>query len=235
MRVAVIVPAYLTGPALLEVLEKAAALVGKENVIVIDDGSPDGYPGEAQRLGYTVLRHEQNAGKGEALKTGFRWALAQDYAGVITMDGDGQHDASLITRLLEKARMGGADIIVGSRMRDVRTMPRIRVLVNRITSWVVSRMAGLRIEDSQSGFRFISADVLRAVELEGSRYDMESEILIKAGLQGFRIDAIPIPTLYGTQQSYIRPFKDAICFMKILVRCRGWAREQGHARSRDKR
>jgi len=235
MRIAVIVPAYLTGPQLLEVLDGSSKVVGRENVVVVDDGSPDSYPGEAEKLGYRVLRHEENLGKGEALKTGFRWAVSNGFSGVVTIDGDGQHDPSLIGPLLEKARAGKADIIVGTRMRDVRDMPWVRILVNRTTSWIISKLAGQYIEDSQSGFRFISSGVLEAINLEGSRYDLESEILIKAARRGFRIDSIEIPTLYGEQTSYVRPIKEALCFMRVVLGCRTWFREGAGADSSDQR
>ncbi len=233
MKTAVIVPAYRTGPELLDVLEGSSKVVGSENVVVIDDGSPDGYPAEAEKAGYRVLRHEVNLGKGEALKTGFRWAVDNGYSGVVTIDGDGQHDPSLIGPLLERAEAGGADIIIGTRMRDVRNMPWVRIQVNRTTSWIISKLAGQYIEDSQSGFRFISSRVLEKVSLEGSRYDLESEILIKAGRSGFRIDSIRIPTLYGEQKSYIRPLKEAVCFLRVVLACRSWIREGGSADSRD--
>jgi len=220
MKVVVMVPAYMTGPRLLEVLEGAAGAVGKENVLVVDDGSPDAYPTEAARLGYNVVRHDTNMGKGEALKTGFAWALAHGYSGVVTLDGDGQHDPGLIPSFLLKAEETGADIVVGSRMRDVSTMPVIRVCVNRFTSWVVSRAAGQRIEDSQSGFRYISSRVLEAVRLECSRYDLESEILVKAAREGFVIDSVPIPTVYGEEKSSIKPLKDAVCFWRLVLSLR---------------
>jgi glycosyltransferase involved in cell wall biosynthesis len=217
MKVAVIVPAYLTGAGLLQVLEGASRAVGKENVVVVDDGSPDGYPNEAERLGYTVLRHSCNMGKGVALRTGFKWALSHNYSGVVTIDGDGQHDPSLIPALSEKAKTGGADIVIGSRMKDLSTMPLVRVIVNKATSWIVSRLAGQSVEDSQSGFRFISCRVLENIELKGSRYDLESEILIKAARKGFRIAFIPMPTVYGRQPSFIKPWKDAVRFSKLVL------------------
>ena len=220
MKAVVIIPAYLTGAKLLEVLEGASRAVGKENVVVVDDGSPDGYPNEAEKRGYIVLRHSRNMGKGVALRTGFRWALSHDYSGVVTIDGDGQHDPHLIPALLEKAKDGGADIVVGSRMKDLSGMPFVRIIVNKVTSWIVSSLAGQRIEDSQSGFRFISSRVLDKVKLEGARYDLESEILIKAARKGFRIEFIHMPTVYGKETSYIRPWKDAIRFSKLVLSSR---------------
>lgn len=220
MRVVVIVPAYLTGPGLLEVLEGASRVVGRENVVVVDDGSPDGYPNEAEKRGYTVLRHSSNMGKGVALRTGFDWAVSQNYSGVVTMDGDGQHDPSLIPKLIDKATNEGADIVIGSRMQDLTGMPLTRVVVNKVTSWIVSRLAGQSIEDSQSGFRYIGSGVLKSVKLEGARYDLESEILIKAARKGFRIAFVPIPTVYGKETSYIKPWKDAVRFSKLVLSSR---------------
>ena len=233
MKVVVIVPAYMTGPGLIAVLEEASRAVGKENVLVVDDGSPDSYPTDAARLGYSVVRHDRNMGKGEALKTGFAWAVSHGYSGVITLDGDGQHDPRLIPSFLRKAQDSGADIVIGSRMRDVSTMPRVRVFVNRFTSWVVSRLAGQRIEDSQSGYRYISSRVLETVRLEASRYDLESEILVKAARRGFAIDSVPIPTVYGDVKSSIKPLKDAVCFWRLVL---SLAREGKRvADTRDKR
>jgi len=220
MKVVAIVPAYMTGPGLLDVLCGAARTVGKENVLVVDDGSPDSYPAEAARLGYNVVRHDRNMGKGMALRTGFAWALSHGYSGVVTLDGDGQHDPGLIPSFLRKARDAGADIVLGSRRRDLKTMPVVRVFVNWFTSRVVSWLAGQRIEDSQSGYRYISSRVLEAVRLEGSRYDMESEILVKAARRGFVIDSIPIPTVYGEEKSSIKPLKDAVCFWRLVLSLR---------------
>ncbi len=217
MKTAAIVPAYMTGPGLLEVLAGAARAVGKENVLVVDDGSPDGYPVKAEELGYNVVRHDRNMGKGVALRTGFAWALAHGYSGVVTLDGDGQHDPALIPSFLRKAEETGADIVIGSRKRDLRTMPVVRVFVNWFTSWIISRLAGRRIEDSQSGYRYVSSRVLESVRLEGSRYDLESEILVKAARNGFAIDSIPIPTVYGDEKSSIKPLKDALCFWRMVV------------------
>jgi glycosyltransferase involved in cell wall biosynthesis len=220
MKVVVIIPAYLTGPELLNVLEGASRSVGKDNVLVVDDGSPDSFPSKASALGYKVVRHEKNLGKGEALKTGFKWALSNGYSGVVTIDGDGQHDPLLVPSLLEKAAATNADIVIGSRMKDVSSMPLTRIVVNRLTSWIVSRLAGQKVEDSQSGFRYISSRVLEVVELEGSRYDLESEIIVKAAWKGFAIESVGIPTVYGSEKSSIKPLKDALCFARLVMSLR---------------
>src|SRR5207247_10007276 len=131
--------------------------------------------------------------------------VALGYDGVVTLDADGQHDPAEIPELVAKARETGADIVIGSRMRDVRGMPWLRVAVNRIMSWLISLLAGRRIEDSQSGYRLHRARVLRAVRLVTDRYETETEILIKAGRRGFRCSFCPVRTICGEAQHGIHP------------------------------
>jgi len=111
-------------------------------------------------------------------------------------------------------------------------MPRLRVAVNRITSRVVSELAGARITDSQSGFRWIAARVLRAVPLESERFDAESEILIKAARLGFRIVEIPMPVVYGEEVSRVHPGRDTVRFLRLVGRSLRWVREMKRLRER---
>ncbi len=202
---------------------RVAEILGDDRVFVVNDGSTDGAPERAGASGARVIDHPANRGKGAALATGFAAALAEGAEGVITLDADGQHDPAWIPRFLDAAE--GADIVVGSRMSEPGSMPWLRVGVNRFTSVVVSRLAGTRLTDSQSGFRWISSDVLRAVRLESQRFDAESEILIKAARRGFRIAEIPVPTIYGNEVSKIRPLRDTGRFIRLVWRGLRWIAE----------
>jgi glycosyltransferase involved in cell wall biosynthesis len=224
-----VVPAFNAGEAVLEVAEGVAGQLARNRVLIVDDGSTDDAPRRLEEKGYRVLVHPHNMGKGAALQTGFRAALSEGASGVITLDADGQHDPAWIPRFLAAAG-GGADIVVGSRMKDPGPMPWLRVAVNRFTSFVVSRMAGTVITDSQSGYRWIAAGVLRAVPLESRRFDAESEILIKAACLGFRIREIPMPALYGEETSRIHPFRDTLRFFRLVGRSLRWRREMSALR-----
>ena len=113
-------------------------------------------------------------------------------------------------------------IILGSRMHNISTMPAVRKLTNKLTSFVGSLLAHQELKDSQSGFRLISSDVLRAVQLETSRYETESELLIKASKSGFRIISVPIKTIYGQEVSKINPVVDTYRFFRLLFRNLRW-------------
>lgn len=223
-----VIPAYNPGEVLLEVAERAAKVLGQDRVLIVDDGASDGAPGAAARQGYRVLVHPQNRGKGAALRTGFAAALEEGADGVVTLDADGQHHPEWIPGLLEAA--AGADIVLGSRMKDPGPMPWLRVAVNHFTSWVISLLAGTRITDSQSGFRWIGADVLRRVPLESDRFDAESEVLIKAARLGFRIREIPMTAVYGEEISKVHPVRDTLRFFRLVGRSLRWRAEMRQRR-----
>lgn len=218
-----VIPAFNAGEPLLETARRTAEVLGGDRVLVVNDGSTDGAPERARAAGARVIDHPANRGKGAALATGFAAALAEGAEGVVTLDADGQHDPAWIPRFLEAAER--ADIVVGSRMRETGSMPALRVAVNRFTSAVVSALAGTRLTDSQSGFRWISSGVLRAVRLESQRFDAESEILIKAARRGFRIAEIPVPAIYGSEVSRIRPLRDTGRFLRLVGRSVRWIAE----------
>lgn len=188
-----------------------------KEVVVIDDGSTDNTRREAKRAGAQVISHPENRGKGEALKTGFRYALHKGFEVVITMDGDEQHDWKEIPTFLEKAQENQADIIIGNRMSNVRNMPFVRLWTNRVTSWAVSAIAHQKIDDSQSGYRLIRGKVLQNIGLVTSNFDTESEILVKASQHGYRIASIPIRTIYKDKfVSKIKPLKDTFRFIRLV-------------------
>jgi len=218
MKVVAIVPSYNSGPALVSVLEGVEAVLGRDAVLVVDDGSIDGSGDLAASRGYRVIRHGQNQGKGVALQTGYDAALAEGADWVVTLDADGQHDPAEIPAFLTEARRGEHQVLVGTRMGDTRDMPYERIFANRVTSGVISLLAGQRVEDSQSGYRCIAADVLRAVRTEFRRYDAESEILVRASRAGFSIGSVPIRTIYGEEVSKIDPVVDTLRFLRLTWR-----------------
>jgi glycosyltransferase involved in cell wall biosynthesis len=228
MNVCLLIPAYNEERAIGQVVSKAREII--DPVVVVDDGSQDATAQIAQDSGALVLKHHVNSGKGAALRTGFQYALDHGYDAVITMDSDGQHDVDDIPKFLEVfekkeippnpplPKRGLVGIILGSRMHDISTMPTVRRFTNKLTSFVGSLLVHQELKDSQSGFRLISSDVLRAVELETSGYEMESELLIKASKSGFRITSVPIKTIYGQEVSKISPVADTCRFFRLLFR-----------------
>ena len=96
-------------------------------------------------------------------------------------------------------------------------MPQHRRLNNRLVSAVGAALCGQKVKDFQSGFRLIRAEVIKSIELHTERYETESELLIKAGRIGFKIQSIPINTIYNAEVSNIKPLREMRLFTKLLI------------------
>jgi glycosyltransferase involved in cell wall biosynthesis len=218
----VLIPAYNASLTISELIERTSKFVGKSDIVVIDDGSQDQTFTIAQRDGVVVFKHQINKGKGEALKTGFKLAIEKNYNAVLTIDADLQHDPSSISDFLKKANENFSGIIIGTREFHLKKMPFARWLTNNLTSMILSILSGQRIRDSQSGYRLISTQVLKRIKLKARKYELESEILVKAGRWGFKIDSVPIRTIYRGSKSFINPFVDTGRFIKVMWRSIWW-------------
>jgi len=209
-RVAVIIPALNAAATLERVIVESRRQL--DPVVVIDDGSTDATGEVARAAGAVVLRHGTNRGKGAALKTGFAWALENGFGGVITLDADGQHLPSEIPKFLRESNAGTADLIIGGRSHLFEGMLPRRRAANRFSAWSISIASGRRITDSQSGFRFYSSNLLRSVSLHADGFDMESEVIVRAGRRGLEIVTIPIELGFvdGVATSHYKPLLDTL-------------------------
>ena len=189
------------------------------SVIVVNDGSTDQTAAVASAQGALVISHLRNEGKGCALRAGFEHALRSRFEGIVTMDSDGQHDPEEIGRLIDASEQHQADVVVGDRMSEGGPMPPIRRRTNALMSWWVSLLAGQPLPDSQCGFRFIRADVLGQCALRGRRYEIETELLLRAAARHRKIVFVPIRSIYTEQHlSYIQPIREGARFIAILLR-----------------
>ncbi len=168
-------------------------------IIVVDDGSRDDTAAEAEAGGARVVFHGRSRGVGAALKTGLKEALKLSHVEyVVTLDADGQHDPSDIPRLLKPLIEGKADMVIGSRLlTEPSSMPRHRLLANKLLSWLTTKACGLKVSDSQSGFRAYNR---RAVEtlLNGFRenYSWASSVVIESARRGLKVAEVPIEAIY---------------------------------------
>jgi glycosyltransferase involved in cell wall biosynthesis len=217
--IAVVIPALNAAQTLSQVLSKVVLFVPPQSILVVDDGSIDATSRIADESGVIVIRHPMNRGKGAALRTGFEYIMGHsEYRCVITLDADLQHDPEEIPKFVARWDHGGVDVIVGSRRRAGSTMPFHRRLSNTITSALVSARAGVRIKDSQSGFRCISREVLSAIQFDSDGYEAETEMLIKAARRGFVIDFVPIATIYGSERSSMTHWQTTKRFLQVLLK-----------------
>ena len=216
-NICVLIPSYNEARSIGLIVSRLRVL--DFTVYVVDDGSVDGTAAIAQSAGADVIAHEKNMGKGASLREGFKHILSnKDFDVVIVMDGDGQHKVDDIDNFLIRADETGADIVIGNRMLDTASMPLVRIWTNRFMSGLLSKMCGQNIPDTQCGFKFIKRRVLEDIRFTSLHYDIESELIVKAGRRGFKIESVPIATVYQDEKSKVNPVIDTVRFIIFLIK-----------------
>jgi glycosyltransferase involved in cell wall biosynthesis len=219
LKTAAIIPAYREEQHISDVVRRTRQQL--DHVVVIDDGSSDNTARCARDAGAEVIVHSQNRGKGEAIKTGLRHWLDRQFIHVIILDSDGQHLPEEIDRFIAAAAQAGDhSFFLGNRMNNLTGMPFVRRVVNRYMSNRISRICRQEIPDTQCGFRMLDRQLIPELLEGGNRFDYETEMLIIASRKGYRIESVPITTVYSDEVSKIHPARDTIRFFKLMRRYR---------------
>jgi glycosyltransferase involved in cell wall biosynthesis len=218
-QTAAVIPAYQDERHIGDIVRRTRERL--EHVLVVDDGSSDQTAQRAREAGAEVIVHNQNRGKGEAIKTGLAHWLKREVTWVSLLDSDGQHLPEEIDRFLAAAACATPPtFLIGNRMNNLAGMPYIRRVVNRYMSRRISRLCGQEIPDTQCGFRMVDQQLVPELLRGGNRFEYETEVLIIASRKGYRIESVPISTVYSDQVSKIHPMRDALRFLKLMWRYR---------------
>ena len=189
------------------------------DILFIDDGSTDDTQNVLQQIGINYLAHNENLGKGRALRTGMNYAAKFNYRYILTLDGDLQHPPEQIPKFIQES---SKDVIVIGHRSDYSNMPLHRRFSNLITSLLISIRTGRHIMDSQCGFRLYPMDSIQKIDFIEDGFQFESEILIKAILRGYGVSHVEIPTIYGTEKSSMRNIRDTVKFVAMYFRSFFW-------------
>jgi glycosyltransferase involved in cell wall biosynthesis len=216
----VLIPAYKSAQLLEKLIPEILGHVPNNRIVVVDDGSSDGTDIVCTGSGVTLLSHAVNRGKGAALATGFRHITRDDsISWVITMDADGQHAPGDLEKFIAAARRTNhTGICIGARAMRPGHMPLERIVSNRLTSGILSLFCGFPVRDSQSGYRLYSTKFLRYIDITYSRFEMETEVILKAAFLGFPVTFIPIQTVYLKGPSHISHLADTCRWVAAVVR-----------------
>ena len=187
MKLSIIIPCYNEEVTIGSIALKAKSHV--DTVLVVDDGSTDDTARIAKQAGAVVISHNKNMGKSAGIKTGFKYALANGFDYLVTIDGDGQHNPDEIPAVLGNVVNNGYDISIGTRYGDSTEMPKWRRVGKRLLDYTTSFGNGGYVTDSQSGFRAFNKKALQSItpKLNGDAFSVESEQLIKAHELGLGI------------------------------------------------
>ncbi len=186
-------------------------------IIVVDDGSQDQTAALCRQKQIRLLQNKRNRGKGFSLQKGFEYFLSHsENEWLLCMDSDLQHPVASIPAFFAKQEETKARLIIGNRKKTVRTMPLSRVFSNRLTSWLLTKVTGVPVLDSQCGFRLIHRSVLENIELKETGFQLETEFILKAAEEHIRPEFVSIPTIYNGEVSQIRHVADTVRFIQLI-------------------
>ncbi len=216
-----LIPAYNEAARITPVI---AATRAHLPVLVVDDGSRDETAALAEAAGARVIRQVPNQGKGAALRAGFRDALEHGYDAVITLDADGQHAPDEIGRFTACYAETGADLIIGQR--DFRYMPTVRRISNTLGTVLFSWALGQHIPDNQSGYRLLSRRLMEALlDSQEQGFEFEVEMITTCLVRGYRLEWVPISTIYAGESSHIQPASHVRNFLRVVLAARRAVKE----------
>lgn len=212
------IPAYNEEKTIAKVILLAQKYV--DMVVVCDDGSSDFTAEIVQRLGAVVIRHERNLGYGAAIKTLFRKAKALNADILVTLDGDGQHDAREIPKLTQLLIDEEADVVIGSRfLEGSQNIPTYRRLGIKLLTKATNRNKKESLSDAQCGFRAYNKKAIQNLALLENGMGISAEILLKARNQGLRVVEVPAQAYYrGLETSTHHPFRHGLSVFSTIIK-----------------
>lgn len=219
--IGILIPAYNESATIRSLIE--GCLRYTDQILVVDDGSTDDTAAIVESLPVTLIKHQQNAGKGGALRTGFHYWLEKSVIGVITLDADAQHDPNDLPRFFESIEKAPNDLLIGARSIDTQNAPKGRLVANKIADFFISWAAGKRVQDTQSGFRYYPAAFLQQFLLQKKlprRFAFEVSALIVALQKGCNVHYLSIRSCYPdtARKSHYLPAKDTWLIISFVAR-----------------
>jgi dolichol-phosphate mannosyltransferase len=199
--VVVIIPTYNERENLELIVSRLHTAVGSADILVVDDGSPDGTGEIADKLAANdgrihVMHRQSKAGLGAAYRAGFGWALERGFGVLVEMDADGSHDPADLPRLL--SALEGADLVLGSRYvpgGTVRNWPKSREVLSKGGNIYTRLMLGIKLRDATGGYRAFRADTLRAIgleQVESQGYCFQIDLALRVVQAGLTVTEVPI-------------------------------------------
>lgn len=214
-NICVVIPIYNEIDFLDELLHRVSQF--SSNIICVDDGSTDGSKELLEpNNNITLISNGKNRGKGYALKVGLLKSLEFNCDIVVTIDADLQHLPEQIPEFA--AAIKQYDLVIGNRLHSLKGMPLQRIASNKMTSWLLSKKVGIKILDSQSGFRAFRKEIIKSILPFETGFEAETEMLINATFNKNSIGYVNIPIIYNDNKSKMRAFQAIIGFLKVILK-----------------
>ncbi|MDE7376449.1 MAG: glycosyltransferase family 2 protein [Muribaculaceae bacterium] len=215
-RICVVIPTYDNAGTVVDVIERTRPHI--KDIIVVDDGSTDSTAALLRQAGdITVVTHERNRGKGRALLSGFAKARELGFDCVITIDADGQHYPEDLPLFIEAAQKMPGTIIVGSRGFGHKNMAAKSKFANKFSNFWFALQTGIRLPDTQTGYRLYPLDELHGLGLITSRYESELELMVYAAWHAVPVRPIDVRVHYPKPEERVSHFRPGLDFTRISL------------------
>ena len=214
-RVCVMIPTFNNSRTIGKVIEDVQQFT--DQIIVINDGSTDDTKEILSKYAIDVVTHERNKGKGMALRSGFRRALERNFDFAISIDSDGQHFADDLPKFIAALNVHSHAIIIGARNMEQAGVPGKSSFGNNFSNFWFRLETGIKVSDTQSGYRLYPVSALRNFTFVTRKYEFEIEVLVRAAWSGIEITEVPVKVFYAGKDervSHFRPFRD---FTRISI------------------
>lgn len=230
-KVLIIVPTYNEAENLPITIQKIFAAVPDCDLLVVDDGSPDGTGQIAELIAATdprihVLHRADKSGLGAAYIAGFGWALDSGYAQIVEMDADGSHPAESLPAMIASMTGEHVGLTIGSRWApggSVVDWPKQREALSRAANFYARVALGIRVRDSTAGFRVYQSEVLRGIdfsEVDSKGYCFQIDLTLRTLAAGYRI--VEVPIVFEERQFGVSKMSGGIVF-EAMMKVTGWA------------
>jgi glycosyltransferase involved in cell wall biosynthesis len=216
-RICVVVPTFNNAGTIADVLRRIHQIT--DNIIVVNDGSTDDTHRNIENSGIEVslVEYPKNRGKGDALKEGFKKAILMGFEYAITIDADGQHFPEDLPLFVDAFMAHKGALIVGCRDLNPDNMRRGSNFANQFSNFWFHFQTGLRLEDTQSGYRLYPLSMLDGRWKVTSRYESELEFLVYSAWKGVEIVGIPVRVYYPPKDERVSSFRPFSDFMRITI------------------
>lgn len=216
MKLLIIIPAYNEAESLRGVIERLRSTCPQYDYIIVNDGSTDETKELCEKNGYNVINHTVNKGLAEAMRTGMKYALENDYDAALQFDADGQHLSEYINSMVNCMKESGCDIVIGSRFLNSKMPFRLRTLGGKIIFHAVRHAANAELSDPTSGMRLFSADIM-SLFIENKHFTPEPDtlaFLIRMGADIREVKVTMEDRMAG--QSYLTPINATKYMFKMI-------------------
>ncbi len=208
LKCCVLIPTYNNERTVKKVIEEVSAYT--DDLIVVNDGSTDSTPVLLSSItGIQLISFDKNKGKGIALREGFKYAASKGYDFALTLDSDGQHYAHDIPTLINRLEKEKNILIIGARNMDQKTVPGKSSFGNKFSSFWYWVITGIKLPDTQSGFRLYPIGQYREMKFFTGKFEFEIEVMVRSAWKGINVTSEPVSVYYGSDRvSHFRPGPD---------------------------